>query len=67
MSEIQQAFVLLRLAGVYFFFQAILCFLIIVAGLIVALKIHIESVNHLGPYDKDRIKQISKEERKCRK
>lgn len=67
MSEIQNALILLRLAGVYFFFRAFLCLLLIIAGLIIALKIHLESINHLGPYDKERIKRISEEKRKCRK
>lgn len=63
MSEIQQALILLRVAGIYFFFQAFLCLLIIVAGLIIALKMHMEAVNHLGPYDKERVKQIIEKER----
>lgn len=63
MSEIQQALILLRVAGICFFFQAFLCLLIIVAGLIIALKMHMEAINHLGPYEKDKIKQIIEREK----
>jgi hypothetical protein len=63
-SEIQQALILLRFAGVYFFFQAFLCLLLIIAGLAIAFKMHMEAINHLGPYDKEKIKRIVEEERK---
>jgi hypothetical protein len=63
MNEIQQALILLRFAGVYFFFQAFLCLLLIIAGLAIAFKMHMEAINHLGPYDKERIKQIIKKEK----
>lgn len=64
MSEIQQALVLLRLAGIYFFFRAFLCLLVIVVGLVIAFKMHMKATNHLGPYDKEKIKQIIREKRK---